>query len=98
MELWLLAAGGIVLVAIAVWIVWPAHVAESVGDSVRGEEVSPTAMTDTPPFPTTPLGDRFEDQYTSATADLSAGGVAAAFRADTPAGSPPRSVPTQDPV
>jgi hypothetical protein len=62
MELWLLGAGAIVLIAITLWLVWPA--------SIRGEE-------DRRMIP--PQGDEFEDQYTSATADLSAGGVAAAL-------------------
>src|SRR5207245_3811071 len=66
MELWLLGAGVIVLIAITLLLVWRAPSAEMVGASVRNEE--DTRMM--------PQGDEFEDQYTSATADLSAGGVA----------------------
>jgi hypothetical protein len=66
MELWLLGAGAVVLVAITLWIVWPAPSNETLGAAIRGEE--DTHMM--------PQGDEFEDQYTSATADLSAGGVA----------------------
>ncbi len=66
MEVWLLGAGVIVLIAITLLLVWPAPSAEMVGASVRNEE--DTRMM--------PQGDEFEDQYTSATADLSAGGVA----------------------
>jgi hypothetical protein len=60
-----------VLIAITLWIVWPAHSGETLGAATRGEE--DTHMM--------PQGDEFEDQYTSATADLSAGGVAAAIDA-----------------
>ena len=81
MELLLLGAGAIVLIGITLWIVWPARTADPVGNSVRGEEVSEKLMTDTVRSGLAPQGDRFEDQYTSATADLSAGGVAAAVEA-----------------
>ncbi len=73
MELWLLV-GAVVLIALTVWIVWPAQ---------RSEEV--TAMTDTSSQPNLPpQGAAFEDQYTSATADLSAGGVATARETGRP--------------
>jgi hypothetical protein len=78
MELWLLGAGAVVLVGITLWIVWPARTADAVGVSVRSEEVSEKPMTETVKTGLAPQGDRFADQYTSATADLSAGGVAGA--------------------
>lgn len=72
MDVLLLGAAAIVLIALTVWIVWrPA-------DTVRTEEASDML----------PQGDRFEDQYTSATADLSAGGVAITGAQDE---SPPLS-------
>jgi hypothetical protein len=64
MDVWLLGAAAIVLVAITVWIVWPTRTADALGGDA----------TQLPP-----QGDAFEDQYTSATADLSAGGVAEAL-------------------
>src|SRR3989440_4930189 len=96
MELWLLGAGVIVLIAITLLLVWRAPSAEMVGASVRNEE--DTRMM--------PQGDRFEDQYTSATADLSAGGVATTLQSEPSTYTPitePRSAqlrgaPTQDPV
>ena len=76
MELWLLGAGAIVLIGITLWIVWPARTADdAVGTTVRGEEVSTLPMTDNARRGMPPQGDQFEDRYTSATADLSAGGV-----------------------
>jgi hypothetical protein len=81
MELLLLGAGAIVLIGITLWIVWPARTTDPVGTSVQGEEVSENPMTETVTSGLAPQGDRFEDQYTSATADLSAGGVAAAVEA-----------------
>src|SRR3989442_6088742 len=80
MEVWLLGAGVIVLIAITLLLVWPAPSAEMVGASVRNEE--DTRMM--------PQGDEFEDQYTSATADLSAGGVATTLNTvqDTAAEAP----------
>jgi hypothetical protein len=80
MELWLLGAGAIVLIAITLWIVWPARTDDAaVGTTVRGEEVSHIPMSESTKRDTAPQDERFENQYTSATADLSAGGVAAAF-------------------
>ena len=67
MELWLLGGGAVVLIAITLWIVWPA---ETVEPLYQQEDLRMT-----------PQGDEFEDQYTSATADLSAGGVATAVDA-----------------
>jgi hypothetical protein len=67
MELWLLGAGAIVLVAITLWIVWPARTGDAVGPTTVSIEEEP------------PMS-----EYTSATADLSAGGVATAL-APTPA-------------
>ena len=71
MELWLLGGGAVVLIALTLWIVWPAEYVEATGDDFRNEE----------DLLMTPQGDEFEDQYTSATADLSAGGVATAVDA-----------------
>lgn len=79
MELWLLGAGAVVLVGIALWIVWPARRVDLAGPieparldqketSMRPDESIPNDLP--------PQGDRFEDQYTAATGDLSAGGVA----------------------
>jgi hypothetical protein len=78
MELWLLGAGAIVLIAITLWIVWPARTADAADTSVQAEEVTRTPMSENVGSVMPPQGDRFEDQYTSATADLSAGGVATA--------------------
>src|SRR5579864_3706395 len=61
MDVLLLGAAAIVLIVLTVLIVWRAP-----SESVRSEDTT-TMM---------PQGDNFEDQYTSATADLSAGGVA----------------------
>ena len=108
MEVWILGLGAVVLIAITVWIVWPARTADTVGSSVRLEEVPGPAMTDNASMGIPPQGARFEDQYTSAMADLSAGGVAAATLggAPTPLTSTPtlprdsagHSIPTQEPV
>jgi hypothetical protein len=70
MDVWLLGAGALVLIVISLWIVWPAQSTDFVGSNPNGEEVSKPAMM-------TPSGE-FDDVYTSATADLSAGGVATA--------------------
>jgi hypothetical protein len=72
MELWLLAAGAVVLIAITIWIVWPATTRSEEGT----QPMEPNMNKDIPP-----QGERFEDQYTAATADLSAGGVAGAVGA-----------------
>lgn len=70
MDVLLLGAAAIVLIALTVWIVWrPSSADAAPGGAVRGEEGSSMLP---------PQGDTFEDQYTSATADLSPGGVAAA--------------------
>ena len=99
MELWLLGAGAVVLIAITMWIVWPARTADTVGTPVRGEEVSKTPMTESDRPGLIPQGDRFEHQYTSATADLSAGGVATTFAENQEdRAAQPHSVPTQDAV
>ncbi|MBV9896416.1 MAG: hypothetical protein JO020_19805 [Chloroflexi bacterium] len=63
MDVLLLGAAAIVLIALTLWLVW--RPAETDG-AVRAEEAADMM----------PQGDRFEDQYTSATADLSAAGVA----------------------
>lgn len=113
MEIWILGLGALVLIAITVWIVWPARTTDSTGSSARAQEVPTPAMSDTLSSAIPPQGDRFEDQYTSATADLSAGGIAtttagasASPGAAMPAAatgtgdqaSTPHSVPTQGPV
>jgi hypothetical protein len=81
LDLLLLSAGAIVLIGITLWIVWPARSADRVGVSVQAEEVLERPMTEAMRAGLAPQGDRFEDQYTSATADLSPGGVAAAVEA-----------------
>jgi hypothetical protein len=84
MELWLLGAGAVLLIAITIWIVWPA--------TSRAEE-GPMHENATRNIP--PQGDRFEDQYTAATADLSVGGVASAVGAmqDEPSSQPVSYIP-----
>jgi hypothetical protein len=69
MELWLLV-GALVLIALTVWIVWTPQ---------RPSDAEELPMADAMRPNMTPQGDRFEDQYTAATADLSAGGVATSF-------------------
>ena len=69
MELWLLGAGALVLIAITVWIVWP-----GTNRSEESADMDENARRSMPP-----QGDKFEDQYTAATADLSVGGVAGAM-------------------
>lgn len=65
MDVLLLGAAAIVLIALTLWIVWrPPQMTQAL-------DVDAAAQ-----MP--PSGDRFEDQYTSATADLSAGGIAVA--------------------
>ena len=96
MELWLLGAGAVVLIALTLWIVWPTRSNDPSASTVRGQEVSNTAMTDTARSGLPPQGDRFQDQYTSATADLSAGAVAATIGSADDAA--PHQVPTQEPV
>lgn len=78
MELWLLGAGALLLIAITVWIVWPAQPEETI--AMNPETTNPSNLP--------PQGDAFEDQYTSATADLSAGGVATSLQQET---EPPAS-------
>jgi len=77
MELWLLV-GAVILVALTVWIVWPAQ---------RSEEVTAMTNSSQPGSSLPPQGAAFEDQYTSATADLSAGGVATAREIGAPVSS-----------
>jgi hypothetical protein len=71
MELWLIV-GALVLVALTVWIVWTPQRARDAEESPMNDPNRPNM---------TPQGNAFEDQYTSATADLSAGGVATAREA-----------------
>ncbi|MBV9578200.1 MAG: hypothetical protein JO057_06375 [Chloroflexi bacterium] len=63
MDIVLLGAAAIVLLLLTIWIVWRPS-SSDVKNSTQ--ETSPMM----------PQGDNFEDQYTSATADLSAGGIA----------------------
>src|SRR2546430_1183808 len=46
MELLLLGAGAVVLIAITLWIVWPASTADTVGSPASDMEVSRTHMTE----------------------------------------------------
>ena len=95
MELWLLGAGAIVLIVIAVYVVSRAPEASEAtaapgpGSGLAGAEQPPrsdvvgsrqevTRMGERMSPDLAPQGAQFEDQYTSATADLSAGGVATA--------------------
>ena len=108
MDSWLLGALAVVLIGITLWIVWPGR-ASSTPENL---EAPTNTMTRTPTTPgegaeqLPPQGDRFEDQYTSATADLSAGGVAAATQPEAPSAetAPPprgtelRGTPVQEPV
>jgi hypothetical protein len=67
MDVLLLGTMAVVLIALTLWIVWrPTPADETAGGGAGPEEASGML----------PQGDRFEDQYTSATADLSAAGVA----------------------
>ena len=61
MDILLLGAAAIVLLVLTIWIVWR----PSTSDAGSGTEEATRMM---------PQGDQFEDQYTSATADLSAAG------------------------
>jgi hypothetical protein len=63
MDVLLLGAAAILLLVLTIWIVWR----PGGGDAASGPEEATRMM---------PQGDEFEDQYTSATADLSAAGVA----------------------
>jgi len=86
MDVLLLGAAAIVLVALTLWIVWrPAAADETIGAAVRAEEASNML----------PQGDRFEDQYTSATADLSAAGVALTEAQREPSSAAPPSPATR---
>jgi hypothetical protein len=76
MDVLLLGAAAIVLIALTLWLVWRPGETDA---TVRAEE-GPNMMP--------PQGDQFEDQYTSATADLSAGGVAVRAAHDQPATVP----------
>jgi len=69
MELWLLV-GALVLIALTVWIVWSPQRPRDAEELPVNNDLNRSSIP--------PQGDKFEDQYTSATADLSAGGVATA--------------------
>src|SRR5690242_9633794 len=64
MDVLLLGAAAIILIALTVWLVWRPADTDGAARTEEAADMMP------------PQGDRFEDQYTSATADLSAGGVA----------------------
>jgi hypothetical protein len=79
MDVLLLGAAAILLLVLTIWIVWR----PGGGDAASGPEEATRMM---------PQGDAFEDQYTSATADLSAAGIAvgnAAEAASEDAARPP---------
>lgn len=79
MDVLLLGTAAIVLIALTVWIVWrPPQTADGAGSADEASQIPPR-------------GDQFEDQYTSATADLSAGGIALATASQEPAASAPRA-------
>jgi hypothetical protein len=71
MDVLLLGAAAIVLLVLTIWIVWR----PGSSDTTTSQEATPMM----------PQGDQFEDQYTSATADLSAGGVAVTTAGTAPA-------------
>jgi hypothetical protein len=76
MDVLFLGAAAIVLIALTVWIVWRPTPADGTGRAEEAVEMLPQ-------------GERFEDQYTSATADLSAGGVAVTAAQDAQVGPEP---------
>ena len=88
MELWLLGAGAVMLIAITLWIVWPAQSVETIG--ARDPDEEDMLMT--------PQDEQFEDRYTSATADLSAGGVAAAVESMQEENAAAEATPTATPT
>lgn len=79
----ILGAAAIVLIAITLWIVWPTSNTPPSGGTVRATDGQDMM----------PLGDEFEDQYTSATGDLSAGGVATALASETATDQPVSEAP-----
>jgi hypothetical protein len=82
MDILLLGLAALVLIALTLWIVW--------------RPASTTVQPQQEAAPMLPQGDSFEDQYTSATADLSAGGVAISTASfETP---PPQPAPTDSPI
>src|SRR5260221_11747816 len=88
-----LVVAAIIAIGITVIMVWPDRGAHAVGTPSDDVEAQAATMAmERSALP--PQGDRFEDQYTSATADLSAGGVAAAppHEQSTPA-PPTRTLP-----
>ncbi len=103
MDSWVLGALAVVLIGITLWIVWPGRSSSAPTSTSNDQEAPAPTMTSDSNTALPPQGDRFEDQYTSATADLSAGGVAAATQA--PQVEPPqrqsaelRGTPVQEPV
>ncbi len=77
-----LIVGAIFLIGLTVVMVWPDRGAHAVGATSNDSEASASAMNESSQ---PPQGDRCEDQYTSATADLPAGAVATTFQAEAPA-------------
>jgi hypothetical protein len=94
MELWLFV-GAAVLILLTVWIMWaPARGGGQVANAQQ--ETTPMRESGIPP-----QGDRFEDQYTAATADMSAAGVATTDMSDvaTPWNRPTTTTPqSTDPI
>jgi hypothetical protein len=86
MDVLLLGVAAIVLLALTIWIVWKPG-SSSGADASNSQEANPML----------PQGEKFEDQYTSATADLSAGGVAvtAAHTAEAEASPTERSIASE---
>jgi len=88
MDVLLLGAAAIVLLVLTIWIVWR----PGGGDAASGTEEKTRMM---------PQGDQFEDQYTSATADLSAAGIAvgnAEASADALRATPPEAASFSGPT
>jgi len=94
MELWLVV-GALVLIALTVWIVWTPQRPRDAERRLHEEETP--VNNDVHRTDLKPQGDKFESQHTSATADLSAGGVATTPRGyaepERSRGSEPWSAP-----
>jgi hypothetical protein len=87
MDVLLLGAAAIVLLILTIWIVWRPGTSDAASDP---QEATPMM----------PQGEQFEDQYTSATADLSAAGVAvgaAAASSQGPSSAPAADMPVTTP-
>ena len=84
MDILLLGVAALVLVALTLWIVW--------------RPASSTVQPQQEAAPMLPQGDAFEDQYTSATADLSAGGVAVTAATTSEPAPAPQSASADYPI